>query len=407
MRSSAINGTALRKYAAALLAIMLFLFTCSAAAEEEAATLTDPETIVETVENEDAVFDSDIILKASDVNGTGLYIHTDDGGSSAVTVNGSIVVDLKTDTLGHISSAPVYIQLAGEDSRAELTVNGDLESSVEWTDPDNGDNVNGYGLSLEMENGQAQVRVNGDVTVTAHEQAEDGYTWAAGVHLYNTDGTADVEVNGDINVLSDIYGLALNLHELDVEGNGSMRVKTVGDVSGTTRAAWLESLGGGHLDLIVDGTIKTGNEDTMLIASDGASDIRVTAWKIEEDQEGRLLSVSPDDMSDMTAEEMEKSFLQYIIRVADESAGWITPNAETFEGYQVGKEGALIPLSLSLPDGYDLTGVYARENQSLPLTPDESGNYILCVPRGGGVLLSVALEKKASEPEPEPEPAAP
>ena len=71
MRSSAINGTALRKYAAALLAIMLFLFTCSAAAEEEAATLTDPETIVETVENEDAVFDSDIILKASDVNGTG------------------------------------------------------------------------------------------------------------------------------------------------------------------------------------------------------------------------------------------------------------------------------------------------------------------------------------------------
>ena len=74
MRSSAINGTALRKYAAALLAIMLFLFTCSAAAEEEAVIptdLTDPETIVETVENEDAVFDSDIILKASDVNGTG------------------------------------------------------------------------------------------------------------------------------------------------------------------------------------------------------------------------------------------------------------------------------------------------------------------------------------------------
>ena len=50
-------------------------------------------------------------------------------------------------------------------------------------------------------------------------------------------------------------------------------------------------------------------------------------------------------------------------------------------------------LGIAVPDGYTLTGAYNGEGEKIALEKDADGNYYVVVPRGGGVYLSVELEK--------------
>ncbi len=62
---------------------------------------------------------------------------------------------------------------------------------------------------------------------------------------------------------------------------------------------------------------------------------------------------------------------------------------------------------MSVEDGYHLTAAYNGTEKLEVLGQDENGNYYIVVPRGGGVYLSVVLDKDeepAPVPDPDPEP---
>jgi hypothetical protein len=61
-------------------------------------------------------------------------------------------------------------------------------------------------------------------------------------------------------------------------------------------------------------------------------------------------------------------------------------------------------VKLDVPDGYELTGVYADADKTVALTQDENGSYYLTVPRGGGIDVNVALTLIQVDPDPGPEP---
>ncbi|MCR5233253.1 MAG: hypothetical protein K6E53_05030, partial [Lachnospiraceae bacterium] len=56
-------------------------------------------------------------------------------------------------------------------------------------------------------------------------------------------------------------------------------------------------------------------------------------------------------------------------------------------------------LKVELQEGYELTNAYGQENQSYPFTKDESGNYYITVPRGGGIFISVETALKPVDPD--------
>ena len=50
-------------------------------------------------------------------------------------------------------------------------------------------------------------------------------------------------------------------------------------------------------------------------------------------------------------------------------------------------------VKLTIPSGYRLIGVFSDEDRQSKLQTDENGNYYLIVPKGGGVLVNMWLEK--------------
>ncbi len=64
--------------------------------------------------------------------------------------------------------------------------------------------------------------------------------------------------------------------------------------------------------------------------------------------------------------------------------------------YEWAHEGDTLLLKVELQDGYELTNAYGKENQSYPFTKDESGNYYITVPRGGGIFISVETAQTSS-----------
>ena len=53
-------------------------------------------------------------------------------------------------------------------------------------------------------------------------------------------------------------------------------------------------------------------------------------------------------------------------------------------------------MKINVYDGYTLTGVYNGKGERTAVGQDAAGNYYIMVPKGGGVYLSVTLEKTLS-----------
>ena len=86
--------------------------------------------------------------------------------------------------------------------------------------------------------------------------------------------------------------------------------------------------------------------------------------------------------------------IHYIIRVEPSQEDIIgLSGTEKVHGYDTATEGSTVTLKVKVPDGYTLTGAYNGEGEKIALEKDADGNYYVVVPRGGGVYLSVELEK--------------
>ena len=91
--------------------------------------------------------------------------------------------------------------------------------------------------------------------------------------------------------------------------------------------------------------------------------------------------------------EVERS-IHYIIRVEPSQQDMIgLSGTEEVHGYDTATENSTVTLKVKVPDGYTLTGAYNGVGEKIALEKDPDGNYYVVVPRGGGVYLSVELEK--------------
>jgi len=113
---------------------------------------------------------------------------------------------------------------------------------------------------------------------------------------------------------------------------------------------------------------------------------------------------------DDAAKEAEKK-IQYIVRLEPPKEGaTLSVTDDQGQALQQGSSGESVAtqdtkvlMKIDMQDGYTLTGAYNGKGEKVMLSKDAAGNYYVMVPKGGGVYLSVTLDK-APAPVPVPEP---
>ena len=158
----------------------------------------------------------------------------------------------------------------------------------------------------------------------------------------------------------------------------------------------------GNFDILITGTLETGGTPVLISDSVTPENVSITVWKIDgavKDAEGEehvVAEGTPGTESKTITDdsrEVERS-IHYIIRVEPSQQDMIgLSGTEEVHGYDTATENSTVTLKVKVPDGYTLTGAYNGEGEKIALEKDADGNYYVVVPRGGGVYLSVELEK--------------
>ena len=160
--------------------------------------------------------------------------------------------------------------------------------------------------------------------------------------------------------------------------------------------------GEGSFDILITGTLETEGTPVLISEKVTPENVSITVWKIDgavKDAEGEEHVVAegtpgtePKTITD-DSREVERS-IHYIIRVEPSQQDMIgLSGTEEVHGYDTATENSTVTLKVRVPDGYTLTGAYNGEGEKIALEKDADGNYYVVVPRGGGVYLSVELEK--------------
>ncbi len=298
-----------------------------------------------------------------------------EGSASSVDIGGSITVDAKTEPV-------MGLQVQGiNGGEAYATVGGDVSISAK----------NGQALYIMpgAENSKSTVEIGGSVTIEAEGTA-------TGLQVQPADSaTADVVIGGDVTATADVFAIGINTDVQDA--TASVQVK--GDVTGSTTGLGVYAFnpnGSSTVDVVIEGTL-TGKEYPVYITGDqNTTDVKLTAWQIVPNADGKIVCCDPEsDLADAAAE-LEAGIL-YIIKAEQPNAGgsFTLGGTSASHGFDTAKEGDTVTLKAAVQSGYTLKGAY---NNGTALTlKDADGNYYIVVPKGGGVSLSVILEKIAQE----------
>ena len=158
----------------------------------------------------------------------------------------------------------------------------------------------------------------------------------------------------------------------------------------------------GNFDILITGTLETGGTPVLISDSVTPENVSITVWKIDgavKDEKGEehvVAEGTPGEEQKKITEASSKveESIHYIIRVEPSQQDMIgLSGTEEVHGYDTATEGSTVTLKVKVPDGYTLTGAYNGEGEKIALEKDPDGNYYVEVPRGGGVYLSVELEK--------------
>ena len=158
----------------------------------------------------------------------------------------------------------------------------------------------------------------------------------------------------------------------------------------------------GNFDILITGTLETGGTPVLISDSVTPENVSITVWKIDgavKDEKGEehvVAEGTPGEEQKKITEASSKveESIHYIIRVEPSQEDIIgLSGTEKVHGYDTATEGSTVTLKVKVPDGYTLTGAYNGEGEKIALEKDPDGNYYVEVPRGGGVYLSVELEK--------------
>lgn len=186
------------------------------------------------------------------------------------------------------------------------------------------------------------------------------------------------------------------------------------------------------IDVLVENVL-SANEDgvpvllgSRMIGSDVdySDQTTLTVWKVELNKDGMAaaeIDYENTPMVEMPLEEFDgiggreirpvykeatefEKTIKYIIKVEQPTEGATLAaknaqgeNLEQSHDYDIAYEGDKVLLKVDLEPGYKILAAYNGDGEKQPLIMDSDGNYYINVPKGGGVYLSVSLEKEKYE----------
>lgn len=384
----------------------------------------DPELVVG---GESKTFES-ISITGSDI---GAQVDASDGGDASLNVQNDVSASCSDDDHEIVIAVA---EAAGNSGTANVTVGGDIiaeansQASTTGVDiyaSDAGSaNLQSNGVTSHSEEGYAcGVQIN----VTEDSSAEvsvgsDGINAsggsAEGLIVNVSEGSANISVGGDINVQgtdneTDNYGI-----RVDAGDSSSVSINVAGDINTEgqkSTGAFIEASGSASVNVVTEGTLTAGSESSIVFVGN-PENISLVIWKAERDAGGDIVKEAVSNEGDITlqrttsAENLEKS-INYIVKVNTEQnieLGSITNiNFQTPDGssltYNTAKEGTQVAVRFTIPDDYELSGAFSNEEKTSELLKDESGQYYLVVPKGGGIYVNMSLVAKQNTTENLPE----
>lgn len=300
--------------------------------------------------------------------------------STTVGVGGNVSASGRDSTIG------VAAVTDGEASDIDITVLG---------------NVSSVGLPAPSAADEA------DDTLAESRQLE--YFSNSALSLVNGGGTIDVTVNGSVSAKGGEHAagivVASSPEYAEEVKNGTSSVSVFaengGGVSSDDVAIAVRLSENQTANILVDGTVE-GVNAAVLVNEEAivGENLTLTVWEILPDQDGNLVTTETTETDERgwevpvryqnTAAE-EK--IQYIIRIDPDSSKYIETDLKKDEnGYLLAHQDDKVLLKLNVSSGYEISEVNGAKGE---IVRDESGQYYLVVPRGGGVLLSVTLAGKA------------
>ncbi len=362
------------------------------------------------------IVDKDV--KATGKNANGLDI----GGNNEIMVGGDVrasggMVDGEGDIIG-VATGVVLATDEGLDNK--ITVDGSV--TAESMDQ-------AYGI---LTSNQPMSSIDGAVsTITIGKgiTATGGAGPAFGVHIRNSKDTIVQDLivkNGGITASTknkNKKAVAVRVEEM----NGNVNLDVTGDVTADDTGIHLksENAGSGTADILIDGTLSGGNTAVLVDDKVTTDNLKLTVWEVEPNKDGNIVefdgaapaqpAADPADQDAASAQkaarEAFENSIQYIIKVEQPENGATLSLSGTQsykqkendeKSYDVAHEGDKVYLKVNLKKGYTLKRAFYDKDKSLDMVYDaDSDTYYVEVPKGGGVYLSVKLDK---EPEPEPDP---
>lgn len=392
-----------KRLMALLLTVCLLLSGVSVMAEEEIRTVTEQGTAPGF--NDDGTDDWDYAENdaITVTHGNGKLIvdagDVEEGGASvSVVVNGE-----DSDILVTVGEEPVDTEGALDDQGAPEVESVQLNLG-DVSGDEYGIGVNSYDYDDEQD--VAVVVRAGDVDVTG----EDG---ATGVIVYDFGGdvdvsTGDVDVDGgdgegvglDIKVSDDSQvGVTVDGDvSADGEGGAGIRVETMDEANADDS----------RVDIVVTGTV-SGSDAAIQVTEDMAKKVDITAWTVEENEDGRLAQVlDADGEVDDDASGPLEEVIKYIVKVAEDFVDRLIVSASgkvtvgEGETYQTALENEEVEIQVTLGKNEVLKGIYYNDDAKTAAEYTRDGeNLLVKMLRGGAMLLGLDIGTK-TKPWPDP-----
>ena len=303
------------------------------------------------------------------------------GGKADIRVDGNVAAAEDGDSAVFIDN-----EIGGE---MTIAIGGDVTA------------LSGTAVDAESDDGsKTDITVGGDVSgatgtylFTAKDDSEDA--------TYPDDPSITFRVEGDL------IGTERRGAVIDMEGDGgSIALEVGGDLIGKVggMATFLEKENE-KADVLVAGTIATETGIPIRLAGEVETpdNLSVTVWQVipkEDIVVGRALYEEEKLIGYERDEAMEKS-IHYIIKLEQPAEGGRLCAAKAdgsaldpSHDYETALEGDKVLLKVDLDPGYRIKGAFNGHGEKAELIMDSEGKYYVVVPKGGGVYLSVDLEKE-------------
>ena len=341
-------------------------------------------------------------VTAAGASADGVNIYTE-GGNAEVFVNQYVDAQAKAE---NGDACGVVVHAFGDNSVVNLDVGG-IVAEAEGTD----DSVSAHGADLNAYGGatiNATVAENG---ITAIGGAE-GRNYGADLVVYDN-AAVNLTVLGEKgNVYAQDNGIILGNYNPD-QKKETESAPEGSESSPAPAEAETTEYNPGSINVFVEGEVSANQNSFLLTDSTLTSEnVAITVWSASSNKDGQIVGIqetgnkSEDAALNQHAGDIESN-IRYIIKIGDSGKeydnleiGGAAVKDDSTHGYYVARaydETEATIVSLKAVEGYQLVGVVHDEKDHTIrqdiIVQDTDGNYLLLIPHGGGLWISVSLEK--------------